>query len=216
MGRTQPVRDSEFIAWASNINLQCTEHQYEWQLSAVTVQKLNTLTENARVAYQANINPELSNRRTTANKKTAFLELRRFLSLFVKVLLANEAVDESNLAAMVLPSRIHHFHDRLPAPTDAPKMTIVAGRHRDVTVYVSVPRFGHPTEHLSRKGYYGFVLRYRKEGETEWHEKHSTRLHTTLMFDSEDAGKRLTLSVAWINPRIQHGPWSHEETVLIG
>jgi hypothetical protein len=215
MSRTQPVKDGEFIAWASNIDAQCTTYQSQWQLPAASVQKLNLLTANAKTAYLANVNPELANHLTASNKKVAFLNLKNFLSLFVKSLVANDAVSESDLEAMGLPSRIHHFKQPDPVPTEAPTMTVVVGQHHDVTVYVSVLQHGHPSEYLSKKDYYGFVIRYRKEGETEWHEEHSTRLHITLMFDSEDAGKHLKLTSAWVNPRIQHGPWSDEDTVLI-
>jgi hypothetical protein len=30
-----------------------------------------------------------------------------------------------------------------------------------------------------------------------------------------ETANRLTLTAAWINPRIQHGPWSDEISVLI-
>ncbi|MDR2359653.1 MAG: hypothetical protein LBD87_07660, partial [Prevotellaceae bacterium] len=58
-------------------------------------------------------------------------------------------------------------------------------------------------------------VRYRKEDCEEWHSGYSTRLHTDLFFNGEDSGKRLILMAAWINPRLQQGPWSNEITVLI-
>ncbi|MDR1405842.1 MAG: hypothetical protein LBI89_01380, partial [Prevotellaceae bacterium] len=79
----------------------------------------------------------------------------------------------------------------------------------------NIPQHGQPSEFLKKKGYHGFVVRYRKESETEWHERHTTRLHITLLFDSGDEGTHLLLTTAWINPRIQHGPWSDELRVLV-
>jgi hypothetical protein len=215
MSRTQPTKDGEFIAWASNIDAQCTAHQTEWGLPDHSVQKMNLLTANAKTAYEANSNPELSNRLTTANKNVSFRLLKNFLSLFVKYLVFNDAVSETDLEAMGLPSRIHHVHQPLPAPTEAPVMTAVVGQHHDVTVYVSRPQHGHPSQHLAKSGYHGFVARYRKNGETEWKEEHSSTLHLTLTFDAEDVGKHLTVTAAWLNPRFMSGPWSNEETVLI-
>jgi hypothetical protein len=215
MSRTLPRKDSEFIPVARNINDQCSTRQAEWQLDANQVLQLNALFGNADVAYQANLNPETANHLTASNKKVNFAALKAFLSTFVNVLVANTNISDADIEAMGLPSRDHHFHQPLPVPTDAPETTAVVGQHHDITVYVAIPQHGHPSEFLTKKGYHGFVVRYRKEGETEWHEEHSTRLHLTLLFDNEDEGKHLILATAWINPRIQHGPWSDEISVLI-
>jgi hypothetical protein len=189
--------------------------QAEWQLDANQVLQLNGLFGNADVAYQANLNPETANHLTATNKKVNFAALRVFLSTFVNVLVANANISNADIEAMGLPSREHHFHMPISVPDDAPDATVIVGQHHDTTVYVSIPQHGQPSEFLTKKGYYGFVVRYRKSDDTEWHEEHSTRLHITLLFNNEDEGKHLTLTTAWINPRIQHGPWSDEITVLI-
>ena len=212
---TQPRKDAEFIAWSSNLCNQCVSRQNEWQLDAELVTKFQDFQGAAWSAYDANRNPETTNRLTTANKRVSFAVLRVFLATFVNILVANPAISESDLEAMGLPSREHHFHQPLPVPEEAPETTAVVGQHHDIILYVAIPQHGHPSEFLTKKGYHGFVVRYRKEGDTEWHEEHSTRLHLTLLFDSEDEGKHITLTTAWINPRIQHGPWSDEISVLI-
>jgi hypothetical protein len=112
-------------------------------------------------------------------------------------------------------SHEHHAHEPLPRPTFAPSIYTVAGQHFTVTVYVEIPQHGHPSSYLTQHGLHGFVLRYRKEGESEWREVHSTRLHVTLTFEEADQTKFLTLAAAWINPRLEHGPWSEEIKVLI-
>ncbi|MDR0691928.1 MAG: hypothetical protein LBF69_02685 [Prevotellaceae bacterium] len=215
MGLTQPRKDAEFIAWARNIHDQCMARQTEWKLDTTLVGKLNAAYFNANAAYQANINPETSNLRTVSDKRVRFAALREFMSTWVNLLVANTLISENDLQAMGLPSRQHHFHEPLPVPADAPETTAVVGQHHDIIIYVAIPQHGHPSEFLTKKGYHGFVTRYRKEDDTEWHEEHSTRLHLTLLFDSEDEGKHLTLTTAWINPRLQHGPWSDEIRVLI-
>jgi hypothetical protein len=215
MALTQPRKDAEFIAWALNVDVQCTQNQANWQLDAGKVQTLNALTASAHNAYLANENPETRNRLTTASKRMTFASLRSFFSTYVPVLVANEAISEDALAGMGLPSRQHHFHTPLPVPTEAPEVSAVVGQHHEITVYVNIPQHGQPSEFLSKKGYHGFVVRYRKDGDAEWTEEHSTSLHHMLFFDSEDEGKHLTLTVAWINPRIERGPWSDEIRVLI-
>jgi hypothetical protein len=215
MSRTLPRKDSEFIPMVRNLSDQCSLHQADWNLEAAPVTQLNQLVHDAEAAYRANLNPETANHLTATTKKVSFAVLRAFLSTFVNVLVANKLISDADIEAMGLPSREHHFHQPLPVPGEAPEVSVMVGQHHDVTLYVAIPQHGQPSEFLTKKGFHGFVVRYRKSDETEWHEEHSTRLHLTLLFDSGDEGKHLVVTVAWINPRIQHGPWSDEITVLI-
>jgi hypothetical protein len=179
------------------------------------VQQLNTLTREAHETYQQNIEIATRNRTTQVAKNAGFTALRLFLSLFVLELRANEAIGENELVVLGLPSRKHHTRLPLPAPTEEPEVNVVTGRNRELRVYVRIPRHGHPTRSRTRKAYHGFVVRYRKEGDAEWHSEYSTRLYTDLFFNDDDRGKRLVLSAAWINPCLRHGPWSQEVQVLI-
>ncbi|MDR1224547.1 MAG: hypothetical protein LBL07_16960 [Tannerella sp.] len=43
----------------------------------------------------------------------------------------------------------------------------------------------------------------------------TVRLRTDISFDGKDTGRRFELMAAWINPRLQHGPWSHELSGVI-
>jgi hypothetical protein len=100
-------------------------------------------------------------------------------------------------------------------PSEAPDITVVIGQHHDVSIHVSIPQYGQPSEYVTQKGYHSFVMRYCKDDEGVSHEENTTRLHFTLLFNEEDYGKFVTVTVAWINPRIQHGQWSDEIRVLI-
>jgi hypothetical protein len=212
---TQPRKDGEFIAWARNIDEECQSHQDTWQNPSDKLFTLNTLRNTADAAYQENANPEKSNRHTVSVKNDAFGKLRNFIHFFIGILMANDNISDGEIESMGLPPRKHHFNEPLPVPTDAPELKVVTGQHHDIDVYASEPQLGHPTEFLQTKGYHGLLLRYRKDGETEWHEEHTTRLHVTLYFGDEDEAKYLAVAAAWINPRLQHGPWSDEVKVLI-
>ncbi|MDR2448864.1 MAG: hypothetical protein LBD52_02770, partial [Prevotellaceae bacterium] len=196
MGRTQPTRDEAFIAWALNLAARCTERQEEWGLNPASVQKLNTLMKTAETAYWNNLNLETRNRKSVALKKGGIAALRSFLSAFILALRANEAIGEDDLEALGLPSRKHHNRLPLPAPTEAPKVSVVTKTGHEIRVYVSVMNYGHATASLTKKSYHGFVVRYRKEDCEEWHSGYSTRLHTDLFFNGEDSGKRLILMAA--------------------
>jgi hypothetical protein len=210
----RPSKDADYLAWAKNIAAKCAA-QPQWGIDSMKLATLNTLVTNADTAYAANLNRETANHYTATVKKAAFDALKPFMSGFVVVLEANDLIPNEELVAMGLPSRIHHHHDPLPDPTESPDIHAVVGEHDVVTVYVDIPQQGHPSEYLTRKGYRGFVVQYKKEGDAEWREESTTRLHITLVFAREDEGKHLQLQAAWLNPRLHRGPWSDELTVLI-
>jgi hypothetical protein len=41
-------------------------------------------------------------------------------------------------------------------------------------------------------------------------------LHHTLFFEPEEEGKRILLKAAWVNHRMEAGPWSNEISEIIG
>ena len=215
MAKTQPVRDAEFIGWAWGVYEKCASHITDWKLDTSLMQRLSSLVTRARTTYLENLDPAKSNKTTSADKQVAFVQLRRFMSTFTNLLLANENVDDNDIKSMGLPSREHHYHEPLPVPPDAPEVLAVTGLHHDVTVYVSIPQLGAPSEFVKRKKYYGFLLQYRLDGEVEWREVYSTRLHQTVILNDEDEAKYLEVRAAWINPRLQKGPWSDVTRVLI-
>jgi hypothetical protein len=85
-----------------------------------------------------------------------------------------------------------------------------------MTLYASRPEQVHPTATVGPTHYHGFMIRYRIEGSEHWQSEVSTRLHHTLFFDHADRGKGVTFTAAWVNPRLEPGPWSDEITEIIG
>jgi hypothetical protein len=207
--------DKDFIAYASTINSQCTEHSTEWGLDAARLSTLSTLTVNANTAYEANSDKAKRNLITSTNKKTAFGELKHFLPLFIDYLEGNLTVPDEALEVMGLRPRTHHVHEPLPRPAEAPVLAVIK-QHDEMTAYVSRAELGHPTQSEKRKGYHGFKLRWRFEDETAFHIELSTRLHYTVHFDRADETKRVIMSAAWINPRLEEGPWSDDITEIVG
>jgi hypothetical protein len=207
--------DSQFMAFANTINEQCSEHATEWKLDTERLGPLNTLTSNASTAYNANSDKATRNLITSTNKKAAFGELKHFLSLFINYLEGNESVPDEALEIMGLRPRTHHVHEPLPRPDEAP-MVLVVKQHDEMTVYVSRAELGHPTQSSKLNRYHGFKLRWRFADETASHIEMSTRLHCTLHFDRADETRRIVMSAAWVNPRLEEGPWSEDITEIIG
>jgi hypothetical protein len=69
---------------------------------------------------------------------------------------------------------------------------------------------------LTENAYGGFTVRWRLEGETQDHTETVERLHLTLHFAREDEGKKVILSAAWVNPRLEPGPFSPDVTEILG
>ena len=176
---------------------------------------LNELTATAQNAYQANVNRSLANRQTAAEKQFAFAALRSFLSLFVGSLRANLAVSDDDIEAMGLPSRQHHRRQPLPPPPESLTLQVASLHPLELQASVHLPTYGHPAHSQTRKAYHGFTLRYRKAGDAEWQQVYTTRLRLLLRLDASYGGQMVTLSAAWINPRLQHGPWSNEVEALV-
>jgi hypothetical protein len=208
--------DADFLAQANSIETQCTSTEAAaWSIPTEMTGVLTSLVTHANTAYAANNDPATKNRTTSTAKKTAFGELKNFLGTFIKYLQGNLLVPDEALETMGIPSRHHHAHQPVPRPAEAPVITTTK-QHDEITVYVSRPEHDHPTHSVTESGYHGFRLRYKKEDETELHVETATRLHLTVHFERADEGKRVTFAAAWINPRLEEGPWSPDISEIIG
>ncbi|MDR0667743.1 MAG: hypothetical protein LBF90_03875 [Prevotellaceae bacterium] len=206
--------DATFLANANNIDRQCTLHGAEWNLDANDLAELSTLTAGANTAYAANNQVETKNRTTSVAKKTAFAALKHFLGLFINTLEGSRYVPDEALELMGLRPRTHHANQPLPLPTDDPVVSILR-HHDELVVYVARHEYDQPNATVAPERYHGFRLRWKFDGETEWRYVVSTRLHTILHFEQADRGRTVILAASWINPRLESGPYSNNQTEVI-
>jgi hypothetical protein len=185
-------------------------------MEADRLSNLSTVVANANTTYMANNDKATKNAITVANKTAAFGELKHTLGVFIDYLEINLSVPDAALASMGLRPRQHHVHLPLPRPED--RLVLTTKKQNDeITVYAARPEQDHPTDGVGPKRYHGFALRCRLEGEGEVEKTIvSTRLHHTLFFERTDEGKRVFFSAAWVNPRLETGPWSKEIFEIIG
>jgi hypothetical protein len=210
-------KDNDLLAQVKNIESTCRKHMEpaDWNINVNLMDQLSTRLSAANSAYAVNIDPSHKNHDSAAVKQAAFASLKRTLSVFVNALEGNLKVPDDALDSMQLRPRHPGSHQPQPVPDETPVLTVLTGQHHDITVYVSTLQHGHPTEFLDQKNYYGFLLKYQFEGETNPKEIVSTRKHKTLRFDESKEGQYLKLQAAWLNPRIEPGPWSEEVRELI-
>jgi hypothetical protein len=208
--------DNEFLAQANTIMTICTSTEAaDWEIPATFTSQLTTLTTAANTTYAVNSDKATKNLTTSTAKKTAFGELKNFLGTFIKFLQGNLLVPDDALILMGIPSRHHHAHQPIPRPTEAPAVSLVR-HHDEVTVYVARPEHDQPTHSLAEAGFAGFMVRWRLEGDSQDHTETVERLHLTLHFAREDEGKKLILAAAWVNPRLEPGPFSPDVTEILG
>jgi hypothetical protein len=206
--------DEQFLADATTINALCNQNASEWYIDPDRLKDFNSFLGNAQSAYTLNNNKATKNAITSANKKAAFGELKHFMGSFINYLEVNTYVPDEALAYMGLRSREHHAHQPLPRPKEEIVIS-VKKQHDEMTIYAAIPEQDHPTAGVGPVKHHGFVIRYREEGKEDKLVV-STRLHHTLFFEREDEGKRIFISAAWVNPRLETGPWSDEISEIIG
>jgi hypothetical protein len=206
--------DAEFLAHATTINMQCTENKDTWNIEANRLTSFSNLLTKAHDAYEVNMDKTTKNAITSANKKTAFEELKHFMGPFIDYLVANTYVPDEALEYMGLRSRHRHARQPLPRPKEEILIS-VKKQHGEMTVYAARPEYDHPVSGISTAKHHGFIVRYREDGKEDKFAL-STRLHLTLFFEREDEGKRVWISAAWINPRLETGPWCNEISEIIG
>ncbi|MDR1305484.1 MAG: hypothetical protein LBK76_09715 [Verrucomicrobiales bacterium] len=208
-------KDHEFLDWARNIANTCRKQQTNWGLDVPLVEQLIAELSAATSAYGYNTDPAHKSHDTAAVKQLAFANLKRTLSVLINSLEGNRKVPDDALNSMQLRPRHPGSHQPHPAPAETPVLTVLTGQHHDVTAYVSTLQYGHPTEFLDTKHYYGFLLRYQFEGDPDWQQLVSTKKHKTLVFADDQEGKYIKLQAAWVNPRIEPGPWSEVVRELV-
>lgn len=207
--------DAEFIARVATINARCAARAEAWGIDAGSLARLQALTAAAQTAYEANSDRARRNLLTAIEKKNTFEELKQFLSLFAKYLEGNLKVPDEDVELMGLPSRVRRKRLPLPAPDQPPALSVVR-QHNELILYVARQEHGQPLRGARPANCYGFKLRWRFADETIYNTEISTRLKLTLRFRSEDETRRVVLAVAWINPRLQEGPWSKDLIEVVG
>jgi hypothetical protein len=207
--------DAEMLAQVTTINAACHANAAAWGLTDQQLTLFDALLAAAKRDYEANIDKATKNATTAVAKRTSFGELKNFVGMLINALEGNTAVPDAAIELMGLRPRHPKKHLPLPRPTE-PIVITVRRQHDEITVYASRPEHDQPTATVGPVTYHGFKLRYRIDEQTEYKVIVSTRLHHTLFFDRTDEGKRLYISAAWVNPRLEEGPWCEEIMEIIG
>jgi hypothetical protein len=188
----------------------------KWNLDQQRLADLKAANDRLEAALKANDQPESKNHFTVIAKDEAVSALKVILRGFINYLIGKtDRITDENLKQMGIPPRHHVKHEPLPPPAEAPVVVVHTGHNHDADLYFFDNQAGHPTKYLADPNYYAVFLRHRFKGEGEWQQKTVTRKHLTLHFGEAAAGKELEVSAAWLNPKLEPGPWSDVESAII-
>ncbi|MDR2413523.1 MAG: hypothetical protein LBD64_00865 [Odoribacteraceae bacterium] len=208
------TKNSTWIEWVKGFYATCIENANVWELDEKWLKILSTLVGEAVEAYETNLPWKTRNHETVVAKNEAFEKLRMFLRKSIPVLFANPRISNERLVDMGFRSRERVRPRTLPRPSKSPMLAAVCGKQQVVDIYTSAEPLDRSIRVRENEGY-SIIIRYKIEGEVAWHELYSSLLHVQLPFGARDVKKRLTLMVAWVNPRLERGPWSASTTVII-
>ena len=211
-----PTKNHEYLEFVKTVRDTVNEHRVAWGIALPPVQELTRLHTAATTAYVVNADKSTCNHTTAENLDRDMTALKKYFPTFVNLLEGTLTVPNEALTAMGLSSRNHSARTPIPKPVETMVLTVVTGHQHNADVYASTLQHGHPTQHITdRRKHHGVLLRYRFRGEENWTEVRSTRKHIVLEFGDDKEGKYLHIQGAWMNPRLEAGPWSEEEVVLI-
>jgi hypothetical protein len=207
--------DSEFLAMAHGVCVECEKNKELWELREQPLARLKTLYEEARANYEANCDWATKNSTTSSNKRFSFNDLKRYLIRYTEILRLTLSVPDSALQAMGLGSRECVKRGPIPQPTDR-IVIFFSGVGFLVLARAVLPATVFPADPVETRLHYGFVRKIRIEGKEAEMLVTSRLLTSTLYFEEGDAGKEAFVSAAWVNPKMETGPWSEEVGFVIG
>jgi hypothetical protein len=188
----------------------------QWNLDTQRLAALKAANDHLDATLKANDQPETKNHFTVIAKNEAVAALKTILRGFINYLIGKtDKITDENLRQMGIPPRHHTRHEPLPPPAEAPVVVIRTGHNHDADLYFFDNQAGHPTQYLANPNYYAVLLKHRLKDEKECQQLTVTRKHLTLHFDPAAAGKELEVTAAWLNPRLEPGPWSDLEAAII-
>jgi hypothetical protein len=215
--RTSPGRlpDAKYLAFVDNALKICRDNLALYKIPEKDYEQADVLYEKAKLAYKANSLSDSRNKNTTREKNTAFKELKTYMSWFSKTLETNLSLPNSALIEMGLPSREHTHHGDHPRPK---RMPVVSMRREglETTLDFAQQEHNHPTETIAEEFVHGARIEYRFDNETIWQSETVTKKHYTFIFTEGDVGKQVHVRVAWVNPKLEAGPYCREFSFIVG
>jgi hypothetical protein len=212
-----PAKPIDLIGYARLISDCCHENQpaTKWNIPTASLARLIDLVFKAQTAFDANNEKATKNHQTSAALRAAAKKLHDALVEFINSLLANDKVPDEALAEMNIRPRHPGRHEPIPAPTDFPILTLSAPARQTVHIYLSEAQQGAPHHYLSTPTHHAARLRWHFADGEEIHYEDLTQKKYILTLNAEAVGKIIVAYACWLNPRLQPGPWSSTQSILI-
>ncbi|MDR1146902.1 MAG: hypothetical protein LBK71_12330 [Verrucomicrobiales bacterium] len=211
-----PRVPGKLIPYAKSIAETCRANLPRWHLNPATLADLEKLVAAADEAYNDNLTKSTRNQISVIRKNSAIRALQLALSPFINFLLSNDSgVSDGELASMGIRPRHRVHHGPLPPPAEAPLLVPRLIAHLTVGLNVSVPQLGHPTEFLAPPACRAAHVQYKFDGAAEWENLLISRKQHALRLADHALGQRCHFRAAWLNPRLEAGPWSDVRSLIV-
>lgn len=208
-----PTKDSLLVAWSSNFDTKVTANPATYTLSAGQATSFHTVNTAFVSAYNAVATAKAAGQRSkplTATKdaaKAALLAVGRMLYSIVQDATSVSAANKEDVGVVV--KKVHPTP--IPAPSDAPGMTILATIGNTVKLRLfdatDTAKRGKPAG-VNGAALFSFVGTSAPTSEDDWNFEGITgKTIVDIVFASSTApGAKVWFTARWFNERKQNGP----------
>jgi hypothetical protein len=141
--------------------------------------------------------------------------LKKYARWFIDSLEVNLKVPDEALDKMGLPPREKPANQPDPPPTTH---LVITFKKIDNTLRLqgSQQISGQPKSTVGpKKLHFGIIFKVKVEGEPEPRIIPTTKLHADIIFPPEYKGRHAKVSGAWLNSRLDPGPWCDDIDIIL-
>jgi hypothetical protein len=212
-----PAKDADFLEWAQNFSVLCTENQMNWTLPTAKITALNAAVAEYTGIYETAIGPDASRADILLKneKKAALKELIRDFKR--RNIDPNNAVTDPDRERLRIP-----IYDTkpspVPPPSTAPEFEFTYPGARRITVHIR--DFGSHSK-AKPKNVAGAVICWEIRDTPPAnqaqlpHSFFTGRTPYRFEFKEEERGKTVYMALFWQNGKGDMGPWSEIQSVVI-
>ena len=221
-----PRSNKAYLEYVDNILETVRANMTAWGISTTEFKRVENPYLNTRKAYDRNAAKATRGDKSAADLHVDMQRLKPIISDFVISLRGNLTISDDMLIIMNIPLRRRTYHQAHPAPEDDAVFEFRRIAHLLYQIVMQSLAAGHPRQTMTdRRRHHGYWFDYiiidhdapipDPETITNWEHREFTKLRETITFPASAEGKRLIGRAAWINRRLQNGPWSEPVNITL-
>ena len=221
-----PRGNKAYLEYVGNILETVRPNMTAWEISTTRFKRVENPYLNTVKSYDKNAAKATRGDKSAIDLHDDMKKLRPIVAVFVIFLRGNTNIPDDMLAVMNIPPRLRTYHQAQPAPDDDAVFEVRRVAHLLYQILMQSLAAGHPRQTMTdRRRHYGYRFEYiiidhaapipDIETITNWEFLEFTKLRNNITFPQAAEGKRLIGRAAWINNRLQPGPWSEPVNITL-